>query len=550
MTSANSGVNLLDKGTRCLLVQSKFFTSNFWNYKDACQLKGVKYPSIPLGLITAAALLPQQWEFKLVDENIESLLDEHFEWADIVCTSGLSAQRDAISFIIENSHHFHCPVVVGGADPTANPVYYKNADYLVSGEGEITIPMFVEDIEKGYKSGEYNSSEKADMTQSVIPRFDLLRIRDYLQMGVQYSRGCPFKCEFCDAIETYGRKVRTKKPEQMIMELQSLIDLGYRGYVDIVDDNFIGDKKSAKETLQMIKEWYNKNNNPFYFSTETTLDLAEETDILELMRELDFRYVYIGIETPEEYILKAIQKNQNLKDTIQNSTNKIHSYGINIFASFVLGFDHESSDIAQKLITCVQETGLNMVMLGKLEALPNTRLTKRLQSEGRYIASGRDNSMAISGREITHISHAYWCCSNGLNFVTTRPRINIIRDYITVLDYIYSPLNYFRRVIHSCLLMRPANNYVPGKIESVKMLYSFFLICLRLGFNKKTGYPFWKAIMTVLMKNPRAMETAVSLSVMFIHFHNQSEHMIDISQQEIENIDKDTEQKFSPVLPH
>ena len=202
--------NLLKKGTRCLIVQSKFSEFSYWNYVDICKITGAKYPAAPLGLLTVAALLPQQWDFKLVDANAESLLAEHFEWADIVCVGGMLPQQQSMLSIIDTAHQHDCPVVVGGPDPSSQPNLYQSADYLVQGEGEVTIPMFIQDLEKGCKSGEYKSDDMADMTEAVVPRFDLIRFQDYIQVGIQYSRGCPFNCEFCDIIELYGRKSRTK----------------------------------------------------------------------------------------------------------------------------------------------------------------------------------------------------------------------------------------------------------------------------------------------------------------------------------------------------
>ena len=230
--------NLLETGTRCLIVQSEFSTYSYWNYVDVCEIVGAKYPAAPLGLMTVAALLPQQWEFRLVDANVEPVLDEYFEWADIVCTGGMLPQQQGILSIIEKAHQHGRPVVVGGPALSSQPRLFRSADYLVHGEGEITIPMLIRDLEKAHRSGEYKSDTWADMADAVVPRFDLIRFEDYIQVGVQYCRGCPFNCEFCDVIELYGRKTRSKTPEHIIRELQTLYDLGHRGHVDFVDDNF------------------------------------------------------------------------------------------------------------------------------------------------------------------------------------------------------------------------------------------------------------------------------------------------------------------------
>ena len=259
---------LLNKDTRCLIIQSAFSEFSFWNYVDVCKIVGAKYPAAPLGLLTVAALLPQQWTFKLVDANIEPVLDEHFAWADIVCVGGMLPQQANMLSLIDRAHQFGLPVVAGGPDPTSQPELYKNANFLVLGEGEVTIPLFIADLERGRTRGRYQTKEKADMTRAVVPRFDLIRFQDYLQVGIQYSRGCPFQCEFCNIVELFGRNPRTKTPDQMLREHQTLYNLGHRGHIDIVDDNFIGNKKNVKKVLTTIREWSKQHKYPFYFSTE------------------------------------------------------------------------------------------------------------------------------------------------------------------------------------------------------------------------------------------------------------------------------------------
>ena len=249
----------------CLIVQTKFSDYSFWNYQDVCKIVGKKYPAAPLGLLTVAALLPQQWNFQLVDENVEPLLDEHLVWSDLVCTGGMLPQQKSMVDLIERAHRLNCTVVVGGPDPTSQPGVYTNADFLVLGEGEISIPLFLEGLGNGAKKGTYSSTERADMLHAVVPRYDLIRFTDYIMVGLQYIRGCPFNCEFCDVIELYGRTPRFKTTEQVIRELQSLYDLGYRGHVDMVDDNFIGNKKKVKELLRDLVAWTNSQALPVLF---------------------------------------------------------------------------------------------------------------------------------------------------------------------------------------------------------------------------------------------------------------------------------------------
>ncbi len=519
---------LSDKGTRCLLVQSKFSTSSFWNYTDVCKIVGAKYPAAPLGLMTVAALLPQQWKFKLIDANVEPLLDEHFEWADVVCTGGMLPQQQGILSTVAKAHKNGCPVIVGGADPSSQPSLYQSADYLVLGEGETTIPMFVDDLGKGCQGGEYASSDTADMTQAVVPRFDLIRFNDYIHVGIQYSRGCPFNCEFCDIIELYGRTPRPKTSPHIVRELQTLYDLGYRGHVDFVDDNFIGNKRSVKQTLLAVKEWSHHNGYPFFFSTEASINIAEDDDLLQMMKDVDFRYVFIGIETPDNALLKQMQKKQNMNKSVSEAIRKIYSYGMIVNAGFIMGFDAEHSRTAETMITCIQDSGICMAMLGMLYALPNTQLTRRLKREGRLFEDGSVLRDGVNDIDQT---------SSGLNFRTERPRAEILRDFTGVLASIYAPTQYYQRATYCALHLKPEAKYRPDLKRVFKYGKAFLMLCRQAGFAKTTGWLYWKLLFTVLMKNPRAMEPAVNLAAMFIHFEKQSGFIIDRTTREIAHIE-------------
>jgi len=519
--------DLSDKGTKCLIVQSEFSEFSFWNYVDICKLRGAKYPAAPLGLMTAAALLPQQWEFKLVDVNVKPLLNEHFDWADIVCTGGMLPQQRSMFSIIDKAHQYGCPVVVGGPDPSSQPSLYQSADYLVQGEGEVTIPLFIQDIGKGSKSAEYKSDRKADMTDAVVPRFDLIRFDDYIQVGIQYSRGCPFNCEFCDIIELYGRESRTKKPDQIIKELQTLYDLGYRGHIDFVDDNFIGNRKNVRKVLPVIREWSKVNSYPFYFSTESSINLANDENLLQMMQDVDFRFVFIGIETPEYEILKLTNKTTNLDIPIGEAVRKIYSYGMAVNAGFIIGFDNETDQTAENMITCIQDSGICMAMLGTLYALPNTQLARRLKREGRLFEDG--STLRETNTEIDQMT-------SGLNFITTRPRIDVLQDYVHVIKYIYEPERYYERVTYTGLHLRPNYKHRPTFGRMFKIARTFLKLCAKVGFNKTTGWLYWKALFIVIFKNPKAIEMTVNMAAMFIHFYKQSKFIIDTMYSEIKNV--------------
>jgi radical SAM superfamily enzyme YgiQ (UPF0313 family) len=531
--------NLLEKGTRCLIVQSEFSAFSYWNYVEICKIAGAKYPAAPLGLITVAALLPQQWEFKLVDANVEPLLVEHFEWADIVCIGGMLPQQQNMISIIDKAHQHGCSVVVGGPDPSSQPILYQSADYLVQGEGEVTIPMFIQDLGKGCKSGEYKSDDMADMTKAVVPRYDLIRFQDYIQVGIQYCRGCPYNCEFCDVIELYGRKSRTKTPEQVILELQTLYDLGYRGHIDFVDDNFIGNKKNVKKVLPVIREWSKENKYPFYFSTESSINLADDENLLQMMKDVDFRFVFLGIETPEDEILKLTNKTININRPIVKAVNKISSYGMIVNAGFIIGFDNETDQTAESMIQCIQDSGICMAMVGKLYALPETQLTRRLKREGRLFENSstlRDNNTALDQT------------TSGLNFITSRPRLDVLKDYNQVIKYIYNPERYYERIRYTSLILKPVNKYNPGIVRVLKNVKVFLKICIKVGFNKTTGWLYWKVLLTVIFKNPKAIEATVNLSAMFIHFYKQSKFIIDLSNDEIRSIENCGEEKYNQLM--
>ena len=418
--------DLLGGHTKCLLVQTKFSGFSFWNYQEVCDMVGAKYPAAPLGLLTVAALLPQHWIFRLIDENVEPLLDDHLKWADIVCTGGMLPQQKSMLNFIRRAHDLDRIVVVGGPDPTSQPDIYHEANFLVLGEGEISIPMFLNDLQKGAKSGRYFSEEKANMLNAVVPRYDLIRFRNYIMIGLQFIRGCPFNCEFCDVIELYGRIPRFKSSEQVINELQSLYDLGYRGHIDMVDDNFIGNKKKAKELLRELKIWTQNHGYPFYFTTEASINLADDDELLQLMKEVDFRYVFLGIETPENDTLELNKKKQNVNKSIEDAVRKLLSFGIVSNGGYIIGFDSESRQIADNMIDSIQKSGICMAMIGLLYALPNTQLTRRLATEGRLFQQA---SRSVGESDFDQMT-------SGLNFITLISRADILRNFIRVLNVI------------------------------------------------------------------------------------------------------------------
>jgi radical SAM superfamily enzyme YgiQ (UPF0313 family) len=528
-------IDLYGGASKCLLVQTKFSAFSFWNYQDVCQIVGAKYPAAPLGLLTVAALLPQHWSYRLIDENVEPLSDDDLLWADIVCTGGMLPQQDSILGFIHRAHQLGRPVVVGGPDPSSQPELYKEADFLVLGEGEITIPMFLADLQSGAKYGKYVSEAKADMQVSVVPRYDLIRFNDYIMIGLQYIRGCPFNCEFCDVIELYGRIPRYKTNTQVIRELQSLYDLGYRGHIDMVDDNFIGNRKKVKELLQEIKAWTKERHYPFYFTTEASVNLADDDELLQLMKDVDFRYVFLGIETPENETLALNQKTQNVDRPVEDAVRKILSYGIVSNGGYIIGFDSESPMIVDNMITSIQQSAICMAMIGLLYALPNTQLTRRLQSEGRLFHM---SAKSVSESDIDQMS-------SGLNFKTIVPRVQILSNYIRVIDAVFKPSNYYQRVIYTGLNIRPDYLHKPSVIVWLTYMRSFLRVCQRAGFSRETGLLYWKMFFTVIFRNPKGIEAAVNLAAMFIHFRKQKEYIVSVTTQMITELERTGEEAYN-----
>jgi radical SAM superfamily enzyme YgiQ (UPF0313 family) len=520
--------------TKCLLVQTKFSGFSFWNYKEVCEMVGAKYPASSLGLLTVAALLPQHWIFRLIDENVEPLLNDHLKWADIVCTGGMLPQQESMLKFIRRAHDLDRIVVVGGPDPTSQPDVYNEADFLVLGEGEVTIPMFLYDLQKGAKSGRYFSEKKANMLYAVVPRYDLINFRNYLMIGLQFIRGCPFNCEFCDIIELYGRIPRFKSNEQVIKELQSLYDLGYRGHIDIVDDNFIGNKKKVKDLLRELKTWNKNHRNPFYFSAEASINLVDDDELLQLMEDVDFRYVFLGIETPENDTLKLNQKTQNVNRPIEDVVRKLLSYGIVSNGGYIIGFDSESRQIADNMINSIQKSGICMAMIGLLYALPNTQLTRRLASESRLFQQA---SRSIGKSDIDQTT-------SGLNFITLISRIEILKNFIRVINTIYEPSNYYKRVVFTGLNIRPHFKHTPNFRTWLIYMRSFLRVCKRAGFNTVTGFYYWKMFFTVVFRNPKGIETAVNLAAMFIHFQKQKEYGVSMMNHTIDELGKTGEETY------
>jgi radical SAM superfamily enzyme YgiQ (UPF0313 family) len=514
---------------KALLLYPEFSALGFWNYKEVCHLMGAKYPASPLGLITMAALLPAEWEVRLVDLNTISLNDSDIDWADLVFIGGMLPQQSRFLRLIERVHARGKKVVAGGPDPTSQPEVYRSADYLVLGEAECSLAPFLADLEQGAASGTYMSAEKPDMTRSPVPRYDLLKFNNYLMLGVQFSRGCPFNCEFCDIIELYGRTPRTKTPQQVVTELERLYSLGHRGHVDFVDDNFIGNKARAKEILRAVKEWSEAHGNPFFFSTEASINLSDDEELLTLMQDLDFRYVFVGIESGDHDVLVTMQKQQNAKRNLLEALNKIQRHGLVVNGGFIVGCDGETSESARKMVDVIEGGNIVMSMVGLMYALPNTQLTRRLKREHRLL---EDTGGLTEAAEATHVDQT----TSGLNFVTSRPREQVLGDYMHVLKSVYSTKNYFDRCLRVSKVLRVRPQFKPPLKRMVKYGLAFLKIVVKLGLRPSTAYYYWRNFLNVLFTRVSSLETVVNLMAMYIHFSRQTEFVSAVTSENIKTL--------------
>lgn len=511
-----------------LVIQPRFSVGSFWNYQATCAMLGAKYPAPPLGLITIAAMVPDSWTVRLIDWNTQELEDADIDWADLVMTGGMLPQQPSTLAIIDRARDRNVPVIVGGPDATTSTELYSRANFILTGEAEGIFGDFVQAWRAGERSGRFDAEKfKADVTTTPIPRFDLLNFNDYTQICVQFSRGCPFTCEFCDIIEIYGRNPRAKNNNQMLAELQALYDLGYRGNVDFVDDNLIGNKKAVKAFLPHLIEWQKKRHYPFSFSTEASLNLADDSALLTMMRDAGFFTVFVGIESPDPDVLVATRKKQNTRRDIAASVHKIYEAGIFVLAGFIVGFDEEKGSVADPISDLIEEAAIPVSMAGLLFALPETQLTRRLAAEGRLHA-GHENSDGDFGDQ----------CTSGLNFDTIRPRVEILADYRQIVDRIYTPANYVRRVrrVVDLLDMSGPNGDLPrGRI--VKDVKQFLQIAWHLTIRKpEHRRPFWSLIYYCVKHNPRAINAAMIMYALFVHLGPFSRYVVEEIDKQIEDV--------------
>lgn len=475
----------------------------FWSFRYALRVARRKAAFPPLGALTVAAMLPRSWEKRLVDLNVTSLGDEDLLWADYVFISAMIAQKHSTRQVIDRCRRLGVKTVGGGPLFLSYREEFGDVDHLVLGEAEETIGLLASDMERGAPKAEYSSDGHPSLEDLPIPMWDLIDLNDYVSMSVQYSRGCPFNCEFCDIIVMNGRVPRAKKDEQVIAELEALSDRGWRGAVFIVDDNFIGNKKKVKGLLRKIIAWQNGRRRRLSFFTEASVDLAEDDELMTLMAEAGFNKVFLGIETPAEESLRECGKSQNLRHSLSEAVCVIQNHGMAVMGGFIIGFDSDPPDIFQRQVNFIQKNGIVTAMIGLLTAIPGTRLYQRLEEEGRLLFKSSGNNTDAAG---------------SLNFIPKMDRQTIVDGYQWVMNTVYSPEMYYKRILAFLNTYRPlAKTPIAGKD-----LFTFLRSLWYLGIvdrNPGKGY-YWRLLEESLSKYRQSFSAAVTMAIYGYHFRN------------------------------
>jgi radical SAM superfamily enzyme YgiQ (UPF0313 family) len=483
-----------------ILLVYPHYPTTFWSFKYALKFISKKASLPPLGLLTVSAMLPADWEQRLVDLNVRELSDENLRWADYVLLSAMSIQKESADAVIARCRDLGVKVIAGGPLFTAHPEDYECVDHLVLNEAEITLPMFLRDLAEGAPRHLYTAPGWANLAATPIPRFDLLDMKKYASMNIQYSRGCPFDCDFCNITVLYGRAPRTKDAPQLLAELDMLYRLGWKGSVFIVDDNFIGNKgKLKKEVLPAIIAWMERRKHPFKLYTEVSINLADDDELMALMVQARFDQVFVGIESPNEESLAECSKLQNRNRDLIANVRKIQHAGLEVQAGFIVGFDKDPDSIFERLAAFIQESGIVTAMVGLLNAPKGTKLHRRLELEGRIVTNATGDNTDFS-----------------INFVPKMSTEALVDGYRSILRTIYSPKHYYARV------RKFLTEYRPAPVKGFRLRYSHLRAALvsvvRLGVIGRERFQYWKLLFWSLFRRPRLLPQAITLSIYGHHF--------------------------------
>ncbi|HZK34016.1 MAG TPA: B12-binding domain-containing radical SAM protein [Bacillota bacterium] len=476
------------------------YPNTFWSFKHALKFirKGASYP--PLGLLTVAAMLPKDWNLKLIDLNTNKLKKKSLEWADYCFISAMSIQEQSVRALSTMCAGAGKKIIAGGPLFSSNPNQFADIDYLVLDEAEETLPRFLSDLEAGVAKRVYRSKDWPDISKTPLPRWDLIDMDDYACMNIQYSRGCPFNCEFCDIVSLYGRIPRTKTKQQVLSELSALYERGWRGGVFFVDDNFIGNKKKLKgEILPAITSWMEDHNYPFSFTTEASVNMADDDELLEAMVKAGFATVFLGIESPNEESLVECNKTQNVNRDLLVCIKKIQAKGLMVHGGFIVGFDNDHPGVFEGLIRFIEDSGIIVAMVGLLNAPRGTKLYKRLDKEKRLLKNMTGDNTDFS-----------------MNFIPKMDYNLLVDGYQKVVASIYSPAAYYQRVKEFL------EGFNPRTRRAFKFdwgyVVAFFKSIFLLGTLGKERTHYWKLFFWSLFRRPRLFPMAITYAIYGFHF--------------------------------
>lgn len=480
-----------------LLIYPKF-PDTFWSFKYALKFVHRKAANPPLGLLTVAAMLPDAFQKRLVDVNVEDLTDEALSWADMAFIGGMAVQRNSARQIIARCKAAGLKIVAGGPLFTSEYDQFEDVDHFVLNEAELTLPAFLADLEKGCAKHVYETTGFCDLRRTPAPMWELINLKDYASMNIQFSRGCPFNCEFCNVTALFGHRVRFKTAEQMIDELDSLYHIGWRGQIFFVDDNFIGNKAYLKSHLLPALIQWQKGRKQIPFNTEASVNLADDEPLMKMMVEAGFDSVFIGIETPSEEGLAECNKRQNRNRNLVESVKLIQRAGLQVQGGFIVGFDSDTPSIFQRQIEFIQKSGIVTAMVGILNAPPGTGLFERMKKEGRL-------SGIISGDNV-----------DGTTNILPKMGLDALREeYNRMMHHIYSPEHYYKRVV---TFLR---EYKRPKIRTplnFQRLLAVPRASIRLGIFGKERFQYWKVMFWTLFRRPKMLPLAITLAIYGYHF--------------------------------